>query len=115
MFACMSAKRKAKPSNRSWVTYERSYLVTLGLAFIALTAFIWTKQGNKFSEWPTWSYFVFFGFPLLGLILMGLGVLAGRDQIEKWADSASRHEASVLIMIVAFPVFLVMSILEKRR
>jgi len=92
----MSANRRAKPSNRSWVTYERSYLVTLGLAFIALTAFIWTKQRSTFVEWPTWAYFAFFGFPVLGLILIGVGLLAGREQIEKWADGASRHERRAL-------------------
>jgi len=107
--------RRIKPSNSAWVTYERSYLVTLGLAFIALTAFIWTKQGSAFADWPTWAYFIFFGFPILGLLLIGLGLLAGRDQIEKWAEVASRHEASIVIMIVAFPVFLVMTIFEKRR
>lgn len=111
----MNGKHRVKTSSRSWVTYERSYLVTLGLAFIALTAFIWTKQGDKFSEWPTWSYFVFFGFPVLGLVLIGVGLLAGSHQIEKWADGASRHEASILIMIIAFPVFLLMSMFEKRK
>ena len=85
------------------------------MAFIALTAFIWTKQGDKFSEWPTWSYFIFFGFPILGLVLIGVGLLTGRDQIEKWADGASRHEASIIIMIVAFPVFLIMSMFERRQ
>jgi hypothetical protein len=114
-FAVVSAKRTVKPSNRSWVTYERSYLVTLGVAFVGLTAFIWRKQHDTFAEWPTWAYFVFFGFPILGLVLLGVGLFAGRDRIEKWADGASRHEASFIIMIVAFPVFLLMSIFEKRE
>lgn len=112
----MSTKRhKATSPSRSWVTYERSYLVTLGLIFIALTAFIWKKQGDSLAEWPTWSCFIFFACPILGLILVAVGVLADREQIEKWADGASRHEASVIIMIVAFPVFLVMSIFERRE
>jgi hypothetical protein len=49
----MGAKPRTQPSNPSRVTYERSYLVTLGFAFIAVTAFIWTKQGSTFAEWPT--------------------------------------------------------------
>ncbi len=97
------------------MTYERSYLVTLGLAFIAVTAFIWTKQGSTFAEWPTWAYFVFFGLPTLGLILIGVGLIASPDQIQQWADGASRHEASIIIMIVAFPVFLIMSIFGRRQ
>ena len=82
---------------------------------MALMAFAWTKQGDQFSEWPTWSYFLFFGFPVLGLVLIGVGLLADRKRIEKWAEAASRHEASLIIMIVAFPVFLLMTLFERRQ
>ena len=99
----------------SWVIYERSYLVTLGLAFIGVIAFVWKKQGDKFSEWSTWSYFFFFGIPILGIVLIGVGLLASRSRIEKWADGMSRHPASIIVMILAFPVFLVMSVFEKRK
>ena len=95
--------------------YERSYLVTLGLAFIGVMAFVWKKQGDKFSEWSPWFYFVFFGIPILGLVLIGVGLLASRGRIEKWADGMSRHEASIIVMILALPVFLVMSVFEKRE
>ena len=105
----MSPKRKIKSPRRSWVTYERSYLVTIGLVFIALTAAIWAKEGDKFAEWPTWFYFVVFGLPALGLALIGGGLLAGRATIERWANSMSTHWASIIVMIVAFPVYLVMS------
>jgi hypothetical protein len=111
----MSSKRHRTKRSERWVIYERSYLVTLGLAFVALTAFIWNKQGESFSEWPTWSYFLFFSFPVLGLGLISMGWLASRAKIEKWFDAASRHEASVVIMVVAFPVFLLMSLLERHE
>ena len=106
---------KSNASGGSWVMYERSYLVTLGLAFIGVMAFVWKKQGDEFSEWPAWSYFFFFGLPILGLVLIGVGLLASRARIEKWADGMSRHEASILVMILALPVFLVMSVFEKRK
>lgn len=109
-----SKRRKSRSPGRSWVTYERSYLVTLGLAFIAVTGLIWRKQGDTLSEWPTWACLVFFGLPVLGLVLVLVGFLARREQIEKWADRASRHEASIILMILAFPVFLVMSLFDKR-
>lgn len=95
--------------------YERSYLVTLGLAFIGVMAVVWKKQGDRFSEWSMWSYFFFFGSPILGLVLIGVGLLASRSRIEKWADGMSRHPASIIVMILAFPVFLVMSVFEKRK
>ena len=49
------------------------------------------------------------GFLVLGLALIGLGLLAGRATIEKWVNSMSTHWASIIVMIVAFPVYLVMS------
>lgn len=109
----MGAKRRHKPSNRFWVTYSRSYLVTLGLALITLAVFIWMREGDTFSRWPTWSYFLFFGFPTLGMVLIGVGLFARRNQVEKWADYASRHEASIVLMMVAVPVYLLLSILRS--
>ena len=97
------------------MTYGRSYLVTLGLAFILVMVFVWNKQGSTFSEWPGWSYFAFFGLPALGVVLIAIGLFANQAQVEKWADGASRHEASIIIMIVALPVYALMSIFEKRE
>ena len=105
----MSAKRRRKPATPSWVTYKRSYLVTIGLVCIALTALVWNKEGDKLLEWHTWAYFVVVGFLVLGLALIGLGLLAGRATIEKWANGMSTHWASIIVMIVAFPVYSVMS------
>jgi hypothetical protein len=62
-----------------------------------------------------WSYFLFFGIPILGLVLIGVGLLASGSRIEKWADGMSRHEASIIVMILTLPVFLVMSVFEKRK
>jgi len=106
-------RHNTKLLGNSWVTSERSYLVTFGLVFIALTALIWKKQGDTFSEWPAWYYFVFLGFPIVGLALIAVGLFAGRARIEKWADDASLHEASIIIMIVAFPVFLLMKMFKR--
>ena len=108
-FLFMSAKRTRKPPTSSWVTYGRSYLVTVGLVFIALIALVWNKEGERFLDWPAWAYFVVCGFPVLGLALIGVGLLAGRATIEKWANSTSTHWASIIVMIVAFPVYFVMS------
>lgn len=105
----MSAKRSHKPPTPSWVTYKRSYLATIGLVFITLTALVWNKEGNKFLEWHTWAYFVVVGFLVLGLALIGVGLLAGHATIEKWVNSMSTHWASIIVMTVAFPVYSVMS------
>lgn len=110
----MIGKPRCRSGHRSWVTYERSYLVTLGLAFLGVTAFVGFKQGSTFSEWSLWAYAGFFGLLLLGLWLLGVGFLASRARIDKWADWSSRHEASLLIMVLAFPVFLLMCLIGGR-
>ena len=85
------------------------------MAFIGVMVFVWNKQGSTFSEWPVWSYFAFFGLPGLGVALIVIGLCARDAQVEKWADAASRHEASIIIMIAALPVYALMSIFKKRE
>jgi hypothetical protein len=102
-------------SKNSWVTYERSYLVTAGLALIGLPAFIWHRQGDAFAEWPVWAWLLFAALPSLGFGLIGLGFLASRKRIEGWAEALSKHEAGIILMILAYPVYLVMSLFDGRK
>lgn len=112
----MSRKgHKSNAPGESWVLYGRSYLVTLGLISIGVMPFFWKEYGDKFSQWPMWLHFVFFGLPILGLVFIGVGLLAARARIERWADGASRHEAGIIVMILALPVFLVMWVFGKRK
>lgn len=99
----------------SWVTYERSYLVTAGLAFIGLPAFVWHRQADDFAEWPVWAWLLLAALAVLGLCLVGLGFVASRKRIENWAEALSKHEAGVILIILAYPVYLVMSLFDRRK
>jgi hypothetical protein len=99
----------------SWVTYERSYLVTAGLALIGLPAFVWYRQGDEFAEWPTLVWLLLAALAVLGLWLVGLGFMASRKRIENWAEALSKHEAGIILMILAYPVYLVMSLFVRRK
>jgi hypothetical protein len=99
----------------SWVTYERSYLVTAGLAFIGVPAFVWHRQGDDFAEWPALIWLLLAALAVLGLWLVGVGFLASHKRLEGLAEALSTHEASVILMILAYPVYLVMSLFDRRK
>ena len=108
----MSKKRKARNTT---ATYARSYLVTLGLAFTALGFFMLQWESAEIASWPWW------GFVLLGVILSGglglvlFGLLGASSKMESWADAASSHEASLIIVALAYPVYLVLAPFYDRR
>ena len=107
----MSKKRHP----HSWVTYERCYLITLGVALVSLSVLIWVKQGHKASEWPAWAHVLFIAIALLGFIIIAVGLKAKRQTIQNWAEGVSHHEAFIIIMILAFPVYLLCEMLSSRK
>ncbi|MES2982778.1 MAG: hypothetical protein V4727_10735 [Verrucomicrobiota bacterium] len=107
----MSKKRNP----HSWVTYERCYLITIGLALISLAVIIWVKSGHEASEWPGWAHVLFIVLPLLGFTIIAVGLKAKRQTIQNWAEGISRHEAFILIMILAFPIYLLCELLSRRN
>ena len=108
----MSRKRKARDST---ATYCRSYLVTLGLIFAALSIFIWQHDGADVATWPWWGFALLAVFLLGGIALVLFGLFGPSDKMESWAEASSRHEASLLVMALAYPVYLVLSPFYDRR
>lgn len=93
--------------------YCRSYLVTLGLICLALPFFVWVRDGAESDSWPTVGWILFFGTPLFGLVLLLVAAIASPKRIVKWADSASTHEASIFILVLAFPVYLILKLVSR--
>jgi hypothetical protein len=112
----MSLNLRRIAENICWVTYGRSFLVTLGLAFMALTGYIWLKEGDAAQSWAAWAYFIVLGFIAIGLTLIVVGFGAGNARVEKWADDASRGGALgiVVIIVLALPVYLLISLLKEK-
>ncbi|MBZ3928189.1 hypothetical protein [Xanthomonas citri] len=98
----MSGKRGTR---RMTAVYCRAYLVTLGMllaggpAFVALAASDISGAG--------------LGLALLicamGILLLGIGVAGPSRQMEAWADAASGHEVALVLMALAYPVYLLMA------
>ena len=98
------------------MAYGRSCLVTLGLVCIGVSVFVWITQGSTFSKWPVWSSLVFLALPILGFVLIGVGLFVDRSKIKGWAEGLLGAElGGIIIMILALPIFLVMSVFGKRE
>jgi hypothetical protein len=54
-------------------------------------------------------------FLLGGIALVLLGLFGASNRMETWAEVTSRHEASIFIMALAYPVYLVLSPFYDRR
>jgi hypothetical protein len=105
----------SRSHDSDWVGYGRSFLLTLGLLFIAIPCWVWHKQGDRASEWPTFSWILFWGVGVLGVILLLVGLLASARAVEWWADAASRHEASIIVMVIAAPVHFLLRWVTRKR
>jgi hypothetical protein len=101
--------------SRSSIFY-RSYIVTLGLTFIAACLFIWQHEPSATNTaWPALRLALFPAFLLSGSAFILFGLLGPSSRMESWADVLSRHEASLIVMAIAYPVYLVISPFYNRH
>lgn len=106
--------RKRRRTDAS-ATYCRSYLVTLGMVLVALGAFILVRDGEGMATWPWWGSALLAAFLLGGTALVLFGLLGPSSKMQGWAEASSSHEASLFIMALAYPVYLVLSPFYDRR
>ncbi len=88
--------------------YCRSYIITLGLVFVALAVFVWLRDDATAATWPWWAFALLASFVLGGLYLVLFGLLGPADRMEHWAEAMGRHEASIIVIVLAFPVYFVL-------
>ena len=95
-----------------WTTYFRSYLLTLATFFVAVPGWVVLRQGGRSGAWPWWSSWLLALLVVTGLILAGIGLFARGRTVERWADKTSPHEASLVMMVLAFPWFVLLRVLQ---
>lgn len=95
--------------------YCRSYVVTLGIAFAAMSVFVWRHDDAETGQWPWWAFVLLTASLLGGITLVLFGLLGPSSKMERWAEVLSRDEASVIIMVLAYPVHLLISPFYCRR
>ncbi|TWU19735.1 hypothetical protein [Allorhodopirellula heiligendammensis] len=108
---CVTVRKESlEPS-----VYCRSYIVTLGLTFVGACAFIWQHQDSGNTGWAGLRLTLFLSFLLVGFALVFFGILGPSRKMERWAEVFSRHEASLIVLMVAYPIYLVISPFYRRR
>jgi hypothetical protein len=99
----------------SWPLYCRSYLATLGSILAGAAIWIVQRERGQFAGLTlTWQ----FGVALAALAGVGLvlAALVGAEaSIEKWANSWSKHDIALPIMVIALPLYLVLAFVSPRK
>ncbi|MDN7874339.1 hypothetical protein [Burkholderia aenigmatica] len=94
-------------------TYCRSYLVTLGAAFAGGSAFV--LSAAPAGNWPGWGIGLLAAFLIGGVLLVAIGLFGSERFVRRCAESASGHEATLIVMAVAYPVYLLLRLVYDRR
>lgn len=75
--------------------------------------FVYAKQGEQRAEWPEWASALLFVMGLLGAFLLGVGLLGSRKDNQKVAEGSGHHEAILIVMILATPLYLLLKLFES--
>lgn len=114
----MTTVRKESKSGAGggpWVTYPRCFVLTLGILFAGIGGLGLRALDEAGAGERPWLYFLLGGMILLGLYEVGVGLFGTRRQAERLAASSLHHEASLVVIIVAAPLYFVLKQLGRRR
>ena len=97
------------------MTYARCFLLTLGGIFTGL-AFLGIKASAAAKDKPPeWLPLVLVCLAILGLFMLAVGFVGSRKDAEALADKTSGHEATIIVMILAAPLYWLLKAFEKRK
>lgn len=105
-------KRK---SRETWALYCRSYLLTVGFLLLAGSLFSLYLVHSGSIIWPWWGLAVAAVVASCGVALFGVGLFGSHSRLVKWADAASTHEASIILMAISYPTYLILKQFYHRR
>ncbi|ABB12129.1 conserved hypothetical protein [Burkholderia lata] len=94
-------------------TYCRSYLVTLGAAFAGGSAFF--LSAARVGNWPGWGIGLLAALLVGGMLLLAIGLFGSERFARRCAETASGHEAALIVMALAYPVYLLLRLVYDRR
>ncbi len=95
--------------------FSRSYLLTIGLLMFAGGSVVGYVAWNGSLELKWWGMLVTSAIILGGALLFGIGLFGPDTKMERWADIASSHEASIILMVVSYPVYLILKLFYRPR
>ncbi len=90
------------------ILYCRSFLLTMGVCLVIFSLWFAVANYQRQELFALLPFTIFSAFLLSGFALACLGLYGPSNKIEKWADSASSHWISILLMALAYPVYLLL-------
>lgn len=92
--------------------FYRSYLITLGLILTAggVGAVLLDWSGKLSLGWLGGIFAV--AIAVLGAALLLVGMFGSVARVETWSDHASIHEGSIILAVVALPLFLLLRLFQ---
>ena len=96
-------------NKRERILYYRSFLITLGIIFVGFSLCFAVVNYLRNEFIAVLPITLFFAFNLLGGYLIRQGIYSNNKKVESVANHSSKHWASVIILIVAYPVYLILS------
>ena len=109
----MTCRRsKDRTAKAPWVTYPRCLLLTLGLLFAGLATWGLVSSDDR-QSWPGWLWLVVIGFLLLGVLVLAVALFGSRKDAESWADAGTQHEASIVLIIIAAPLYFLLKLFDR--
>ncbi|QJD68312.1 hypothetical protein HG421_11775 [Xanthomonas campestris pv. badrii] len=104
----MSGKRQTRQMT---AVYCRAYLATLGVLVAGGAAFVALAAGDISDAGLVLALLIC----AVGVLLLGFGIAGPRRQMEALADATSGHEAAPVLLVLAYPVYLVMAPFYAQR
>jgi hypothetical protein len=100
-------------NKHEWILYCRSFLLTMGGSLVLFSFWFAVVNciRNEFMALPPISIFI--AFNIIGGLLVHYGICSNDKKVDSMANSASKHWTSLIVMLVAYPVYLVLS--SKRK
>lgn len=105
----MSGKRRTQQMT---ATYCRAYLVTVGTLLAGGSGAVAVLTGASISV-PGLALALL--ICVLAVVMLAMGLFGPVRQMEAWADAASGHEVALVLMGLAYPVYLLMAPFYARR
>jgi hypothetical protein len=98
----------------SHISYNRSFLITLGGLLLTLPVWIWEKEGDRSKNWPLFAWVLLCGLPFFGIVLLMIGALASNRRIDSTMHIPASG-AGLLIMLLAMPVYFVLNAFKRKK
>ncbi|WP_052772864.1 hypothetical protein [Luteimonas sp. FCS-9] len=95
--------------------YVRSVLATLGGLLVAGPALLWLLDTGRGHAWSGDALAVCGAIAATGLLLVSIAILASDRSAARWADTCSTHEAIVVPMLLAWPLYRLLKASERGR